>query len=86
MSAQDSRFEAEAKYRALVEQIPGVVYLDPVDVNADSIFVSPQLRDLIGVDPKDWIADHDCWGDHIIRTTSFALGMNTCIRTRTMFR
>jgi diguanylate cyclase (GGDEF)-like protein/PAS domain S-box-containing protein len=65
MSAQASRFEAEAKYRALVEQIPGVVYLDPVDVNADSIFVSPQLRDLIGVEPKDWIADHDCWGDHI---------------------
>ena len=28
---RDSRFEAEAKYAALVEQIPGVVYLDPVN-------------------------------------------------------
>ena len=28
---RNSAFEAEAKYVALVAQIPGVVYLDPVD-------------------------------------------------------
>ena len=61
----DSRFEAEAKYRALVEQIPGVVYLDPVDEALDSIFVSPQVRDLLGVEPKDWIADAYCWSSHV---------------------
>ena len=36
-----ARFEAEAKYRALVEHIP-VVYLDPVDENLESIYVSPR--------------------------------------------
>ncbi len=61
----DSRFEAEAKYIALVEQIPGVVYLDPVDEAHDSIFVSPQIRDLLGVEPEDWIADQYCWSNHV---------------------
>ena len=42
---REARFEAEAKYRALVDEIPAVVYLDPVDENADSIYVSPQVTD-----------------------------------------
>ena len=62
---RDSRFEAEAKYRALVEQIPGVVYLDPVDESVDSIFVSPQVRELLGVEPEDWIKDQYCWASHV---------------------
>ena len=62
---RDARFEAEAKYEALVAQIPGVVYLDPVDEAHDSIFVSPQVRDLLGVEPEDWIADQYCWSKHV---------------------
>ena len=57
---RDLRFEAEAKYAALVEQIPGVVYLDPVNESLDSIFVSPQVRDLLGIEPEAWIADQYC--------------------------
>ena len=48
-----------------MEQIPGVVYLDPVDEAHDSIFVSPQVRDLLGVEPDDWIADQYCWSNHV---------------------
>ena len=64
-SPRDSRFEAEAKYAALVEQIPGVVYLDPVNESLDSIFVSPQVRDLLGIEPEAWIADQYCWSNHV---------------------
>ena len=56
---------AEAKYAALVDQIPGVVYLDPVDEATDSIFVSPQVRDLLGVEPEAWITDQYCWSKHV---------------------
>jgi diguanylate cyclase (GGDEF)-like protein/PAS domain S-box-containing protein len=62
---RDSRFEAEAKYSALVEQIPGVVYLDPVNESLDSIFVSPQVRDLLGIEPEEWIADQYSWSTHV---------------------
>jgi PAS domain S-box-containing protein len=51
-AGHQARFEAEAKYRALVEQIPGVVYLDPVDEEGTSIYVSPQVERLFGVTPS----------------------------------
>ena len=57
MADREARFAAEAKYVALVEQIPGVVYLDPVDEAYDSIFVSPQIHDLLGIEPQEWLAD-----------------------------
>jgi diguanylate cyclase (GGDEF)-like protein/PAS domain S-box-containing protein len=65
VALRDSLFASEAKYRALVEQIPGVVYLDPVDEASDSISVSPQVRDLLGVDPDAWLADPYCWSKHV---------------------
>ena len=64
-SRRDSHYEAEAKYSALVEQIPGVVYLDPVNEDLDSIFVSSQVRDLLGIEPEAWIEDQSCWSNHV---------------------
>jgi diguanylate cyclase (GGDEF)-like protein/PAS domain S-box-containing protein len=62
---REALFASEAKYHALVEQIPGVVYLDPVDEASDSISVSPQVRDLLGVEPEVWLADQYCWSKHV---------------------
>jgi len=60
-----ARFEAEAKYRALVEHIPAVVYLDPVDENAESIYVSPQVVQLLGIEQDEWLADPYAWRHHV---------------------
>ncbi len=62
---RESLFEAEAKYRSLVEHIPAVVYLDPVDQDSDSIYVSPQVHDLLGVDPESWLHDPYAWRSHV---------------------
>ena len=64
-AGREARFEAEAKYRTLVEQIPAVVYLDPVDENQDSIYVSPQVTDLLGIQPAEWLEDPYCWRRHV---------------------
>jgi diguanylate cyclase (GGDEF)-like protein/PAS domain S-box-containing protein len=64
-TGRDSRYQTEAKYLALVEQIPAVVYLDPVDDALDSIFVSPQVRDLLGIEPEEWVSDQYCWSRHV---------------------
>ncbi len=64
-AGREARFEAEAKYRTLVEQIPAVVYLDPVDENQDSIYVSPQVTDLLGIAPAEWLEDPYCWRRHV---------------------
>ena len=64
-AGRDAQFEAEAKYRALVEHIPAVVYLDPVDENDSSIYVSPQIRDLVGIEPDEWLTDPYAWRHHV---------------------
>jgi diguanylate cyclase (GGDEF)-like protein/PAS domain S-box-containing protein len=65
LAGREAVFEAEAKYRSLVEHIPAVVYLDPVDENETSIYVSPQIRDLIGIEPDEWLTDHYAWRHHV---------------------
>ncbi len=60
-----ARFEAEAKYRALVEHIPAVVYLDPVDEDSESIYVSPQVVELLGISQDEWLTDPYAWRHHV---------------------
>src|SRR5206468_6081346 len=64
-AGREAAFEAEAKYRSLVEHIPAVVYLDPVDEDAASIYVSPQVRDLLGIEPDVWLNDFYAWRTHV---------------------
>jgi len=53
--------EAVAKYRALVEQIPAIVYVDVVDDTMTTSYVSPQIEALLGVTPQEYIAQPDLW-------------------------
>jgi diguanylate cyclase (GGDEF)-like protein/PAS domain S-box-containing protein len=58
---QQRLFEAQEKYGALVEQIPAIVYIDLVDDSMTSTYVSPQIENLLGVSPADYIADPALW-------------------------
>jgi diguanylate cyclase (GGDEF)-like protein/PAS domain S-box-containing protein len=53
--------ELNARYRALVEQIPAIVYIDVADETMATTFVSPQIEALLGVTPKEYIDDPDLW-------------------------
>ncbi|HEX6844646.1 MAG TPA: PAS domain S-box protein, partial [Actinomycetota bacterium] len=64
-AGREAVYEAEAKYRSLVEHIPAVVYLDPVDEDARSIYVSPQVDDLLGISPREWMEDWYAWRRHV---------------------
>jgi diguanylate cyclase (GGDEF)-like protein/PAS domain S-box-containing protein len=57
--------DVEAMYRLLVLNLPGVVYLDPAFEELDSIYVSPQVHDLLGVTPEEWLGDSYCWARHV---------------------
>jgi PAS domain S-box-containing protein len=52
--AQEELSEAEQNYRTLVEQIPGVVYILPINSTAQEAYISPQLQQLLGIAPEDW--------------------------------
>ncbi|MFL5737948.1 MAG: PAS domain-containing protein, partial [Actinomycetota bacterium] len=63
--AEEARREADVRYRALVEQIPAIVYIDVVDETMSTSYVSPQITTLLGVRPEEYIADPDCWYKHL---------------------
>ena len=48
------RKEAEERYRTLVEQIPAVTYIDPVDDPDTSLYTSPQIEQMLGYTPQEW--------------------------------
>ena len=46
--------DAEQRYRTLVEQIPAVTYIDPVDDPETSLYTSPQIEQMLGYTPQEW--------------------------------
>ncbi|MEO8289975.1 MAG: PAS domain S-box protein [Gaiellaceae bacterium] len=51
--------DADARYRALVEQLPLVTYVSSIDRPGLSSYVSPQLEPLLGYTPEEWLATPD---------------------------
>ena len=48
------------QYRSLIERLPAVTYLDDLETG-ETQFVSPQIVDLFGITPEQWMADPDAW-------------------------
>ena len=55
--------EAETRYRRMVELIPAVTYTDFVGPDGQTFmgFVSPQMRDVVGVEPQRFLDDPRLW-------------------------
>jgi len=47
--------EAEAKYRALVERIPAIVYMGEFGEEGDWLYISPQIERVLGYTPEEWL-------------------------------
>ena len=66
VTAERQLYEAEERYRSLVEQIPAVVYLDVADGEGTTLYVSPQIEKFLGVSQEDWTQEGlDIWLEHI---------------------
>lgn len=52
---EDALREAEERYRTLVEQIPAVTYIDPVDDPDNPLYTSPHIERMLGYTPEEWI-------------------------------
>ena len=51
----------EAKYRALVEQIPAVVFMAFLDEAVGEAYVSPQIERVLGFTQEEWLQDPVRW-------------------------
>src|SRR5882757_1305017 len=55
----------EARYRALVEQIPAVVFMAYLDRGIGEAYVSPQIEAALGFSQEEWLEDPVRWYQHI---------------------
>jgi PAS domain S-box-containing protein len=60
-SSESRLRRAEAKYRALVEQIPAVTFMAPLDGSTNELYVSPQIGELLGFSQQEWFDDPVLW-------------------------
>jgi PAS domain S-box-containing protein len=51
----------ESKLRALIEQVPAIVYTASFGADAQWDYVSPQIETLLGYSPDEWAADTSHW-------------------------
>lgn len=58
---EQRRHEAEERYRALVEHIPAVLYIDRADEDMTGVYVSPQVEPLLDVPADEYLHHPDLW-------------------------
>lgn len=63
--ADMERRKAEGRYRSLVEHLPAVIYVAEFGRHGRWSYVSPQIQDLLGFSPEEWIADQAAWANHL---------------------
>ncbi len=51
--------ETEARYQTLIEQIPAVTYMESAAEPGRKLYVSPQVRTILGFEPAGW--SHEGW-------------------------
>src|SRR4030042_3360233 len=53
------------RYRALVEQVPAIIYTDSADKIFQTLYINPQLKTITGYDPAERLS-HDDFGEKIV--------------------
>ncbi len=63
--AAPSEANVDARYRALVEQIPAVVFMAHLDEGTGEAYVSPQIEAALGFSQQEWLEDPVRWYQRI---------------------
>ena len=59
--AEHALFEAENKYRALIEQVAAISYIAELGMQGKWLYVSPQIEKILGYTPEEWLALSTGW-------------------------
>lgn len=55
--------ETQARYQAVVEQVPAVIYTESVGEPGGTVFISPHVKTVLGYTPDEWLGQPDLWVD-----------------------
>ncbi|MBI5823834.1 MAG: PAS domain S-box protein [Chloroflexi bacterium] len=58
-------FEAEERYRLLVENLPAAIFMDKFDNDQTSQYMSPRILDLLGYTAEEWMNDINLWDNSL---------------------
>lgn len=58
---KETQYTIGEDYRALVEQVPAVIYTDSADRIYKTLFINPQIKTLTGYAAEEWLSDDDLW-------------------------
>jgi len=65
LTAEAPQSNLEVKYRALLEQIPAVVFMAYVDRGFSEAYVSPEIEAALGYSREEWLEDPVRWYERI---------------------
>jgi PAS domain S-box-containing protein len=65
VEAEERLRNAERRYRALVEHIPAVVYVESPDADPERFYLSPQVERVFGWTVDEWTWTPGFWIDHV---------------------
>jgi adenylate cyclase len=84
----DSLGPPEHLYRGLVEEIPAIVYVDSHELLPRTLYVSPQVTDMIGYTPQEWMDVPSLWPKsiHPFDRDRIMAEWRHAVETRTAFR
>ena len=53
----------QARYRALAERLPAIVYVDAIDDISTNLYTSPQTLEILGIGQSEWMNNPELWLD-----------------------
>ena len=53
--------QAEQRYRTLIEWIPAITYIKRIGLTSETVYVSPQVTDVVGYTPEECTSTPDLW-------------------------
>jgi PAS domain S-box-containing protein len=63
--AEEALREAEERFRAIVEHVPAAIYVDAPDTSMQSLYISPQVEQITGWTPEQYLNEPALWLDHM---------------------
>jgi two-component system sensor histidine kinase/response regulator len=61
LDCADPILNSDARYKALIEQIPAVVFLAQMEGGLREAYVSPQIEAILGFTQEEWLSDPILW-------------------------
>ncbi|CAN5557311.1 hypothetical protein BH23CHL2_BH23CHL2_22120 [soil metagenome] len=81
-TAEAGQYETRRLYRSLIDQIPAIVYRESTDSEPVQLYVSPQVEELLGYTPEEWLGARCIWGLILHPDDRDRLDRNTGVRPR----